>query len=214
MKKILTLVLIILSSHAFAQDSLKKYNASRIGITSSGMEVLGGWGIANLGTGAIWGWNTGATATVNVGGNVVYSTSYLTSQQTKYFFQMNTIWGAVNFGTALISFESFQKDKKKHLTAAETLKEQERIEKIFRINEGLDVAYLGVGIYLKLVGDHRNSPIMKGYGESIIMQGAFLLVFDGIMYHNEKGNGGKLRHFLEKHPMTFNGKQVGMIFNM
>jgi hypothetical protein len=195
MKKILTLVLIILGSHAFAQDSLKKYNNIRTETTTSGMAVLGSWGVVNLGVGAV-GWNSSTTS------------------ESRYFYQMNTIWGVVNFGTALLSYESLQNKKKKHLTAAETLQEQEKIEKIFRINEGLDVAYLGAGIYLKLVGDHRNSPIMKGYGESVIMQGTFLLIFDGIMYHNEKGNGGKLRHFLEKHPVTFNGKQVGMIFNM
>jgi len=195
MKKILTLALIILGSHAFAQDSLKNYNNKRIETTTSGMAVLGGWGVLNLGVGAVE-WNASTTPT------------------SRYFYQMNTVWGLVNFGTALLSYESFQKDKKKHLTAAETLKEQERIEKVFRINEALDVAYLGAGIYLKLVGDHRNSPIMKGYGESIIMQGSFLLIFDGIMYHNEKANGDKLRHFFEKHPITFNGKQVGMIFNM
>jgi len=34
------------------------------------------------------------------------------------------------------------------------------------------------------------------------------------MYHAEKGNGTKLRNFLEKHPITFDGKRVGMVFNM
>jgi hypothetical protein len=76
------------------------------------------------------------------------------------------------------------------------------------------VAYIGVGTYLKLAGDSRNSPIMKGYGSSILIQGGFLLIFDGLMYHAEKGNGTKLRQFLEKHPVTFDGKRVGMVFNM
>lgn len=195
MKKLFTLILIIFCSHAFAQDSLKKFNTMRINTTSSGMEVLGGWGVVNLASGAV-GWpNSG-------------------SPEARYFFQMNTIWGGINFGTALLSYASIQKDRRKHLTAAETLKEQQRIEKIFRINEYLDVAYIGAGAYLRIAGDSRHSPIMKGYGESIIMQGAFLLVFDGLMYKAEKGNGTKLRTFLEKHPITFDGKRVGMIFNM
>ena len=196
MKKALTIVvLIVFCSHASAQDSLKIYNQSRIRITSSGMEVLGGWGILNLGTGAI-GWANS------------------TNLESRYFFEMNTIWGVADFGVALIGYGGLQKQRKKTFTAAEILEEQKRIEKIFFINGILDVAYIGTGLYLKLEGDSRNSPIMKGYGESILMQGGFLLIFDGIMYQAEKTNGSKLRSFLEKHPVTFDGKRVGMIFNM
>jgi hypothetical protein len=195
MKKVLTIIFILICSHVFAQDSLKIYNQSRIRITSSGMEVLGGWGILNLGTGAL-GWSNSKTP------------------ETRYFFEMNTIWGAADFGAALIGYGGLQKQRKKNPTAAEALEEQKKIEKIFFINGVLDVAYIGTGLYLKLAGDSRNSAIMKGYGESVLMQGGFLLIFDGIMYHAEKTNGGKLRNFLEKHPVTFDGKRVGMIFNM
>src|ERR1700744_2203494 len=167
MKKALTIILIVLCSHVFAQDSLKIYNKSRIHITSSGMEVLGGWGILNLGTGAI-GWSNSKTP------------------ESRYFFEMNTFWGAADFGAALIGYGGLQKQRKKNLTAAETLEEQKKIEKIFFINGVLDVAYVGTGLYLKLAGDSRNSPIMKGYCESILRQGGFLLIFDGIMYHAEK----------------------------
>ena len=197
MKKIFTLVLALICFHAFAQqqDSLKKFNFARTQTTTSGMEVLGGWGILNLGTGAV-GW------------------SMSQGPEPRYFFQMNVIWGAVNFGSAVIGLTGVQNDKNKKLSAAETLKRQEKIEKIFRVNEILDVAYLGTGIYLKAVGSGRHSPIMQGYGESIIMQGTFLLIFDGLMYHAEKGNGSKLRTFLEKNPITFDGKRVGIILNM
>ena len=195
MKKTFTLILLLFCVHAFAQDSLKKFNTDRINLTSSGMEVLGGWGILNLGTGAI-GWTNASTS------------------EARYFFQMNTVWGGVNFGVALLSYGSLQKDRKKHLTAAKSLKEQEKIEKIYFINGCLDVAYIGTGLYLKLAGDSRNSPMMKGYGESLLIQGGFLLIFDGIMYRAEKKNGSKLRQFLEKNPITFDGKRIGIIFNM
>jgi hypothetical protein len=195
MKKISTILLILFCTHAFAQDSLKYYNKLRINTTSSGMEVLGGWGIVNLGTGAI-GWSSS------------------TNHELRYFFQMNTAWGAVNFGTALLGYAGTQKYKKKNLTAAETLEQQKRLENIFLINGAFDIVYVGTGAYLKLVGDSRNSPIMKGYGESLLMQGGFLLLFDGLMYHAEKANGTKLRNFLEKHPVSFNGRRIGMVFNM
>ena len=159
------------------------------------MAVLGSWGVANLGVGAI-GWSSSR------------------SNESRYFYQMNTIWGSANFVTALIGYTGLQNNKKKHLTAAETLKEQEKIEKIFLVNGAFDIAYIGTGLYLKLAGDSRNSPIMKGYGESILLQGGFLLIFDGLMYKAEKQNGSKLRHFLEKNPITFDGRKVGIIFNM
>jgi hypothetical protein len=211
MKKLCTLLLLIISCHAFAQqDSLKAYNAERVRITSNGMEYLGGWGILNLGTG-VFGWSKSLSFTTTVNG--VSTTSYA-GPETRYFFQMNTIWGSANFITALLTYTGLQNNKNKKLTAAQTSQEQERIEKIFKVNMYLDVVYLGAGTYLKVVGDSRNSPIMKGYGESVLLQGGFLLLFDGLMLHAEKQHGNKLRNFLEKHPMTFDGKRVGIIFNM
>jgi hypothetical protein len=195
MKKVFTLILIFFCAHAFAQDSLKNFTTARINTTSSGMGVLMGWGALNLGTGAI-GWANSTTP------------------ESRYFFKMNSIWGVVNFGTGLLSYGALQKERKKHYTAAETLREQERIQKVFLINGAFDIAYLGVGAYLKLAGDSRHSPIMKGYGESVLIQGAFLLIFDDLMYHAEKNNGSKLRHFLEKNPVTFTGRNVGIQLNM
>jgi hypothetical protein len=195
MKKVFTLILVLFCKHAFAQDSLKNYTNMRIHNTSSGMGVLGGWGALNLASGAI-GWSNSTT------------------NESRYFFEMNTIWGAANFGTALVTYAGLQRERKKHYTAAEELQRQEKLKKIFLVNGAFDIVYLGAGAYLKIAGDSRNSPIMKGFGESVLIQGAFLLIFDGAMYHAEKGNESKLRTFLEKHPITFDGKRVGIVFNM
>ena len=216
MKKVLTIILLIISCHAFAQqDSLKKYNAERVRITSNGMEYLGGWGLLNLGTGAYLNWGSGTkTITVTVGGSQVPERVSSISPELKYFGEMNTIWGSVDFVTALLGYTGTQNNKNKKLTPAQTLHEQERIEKIFKINMYLDVVYLGAGTYLKLAGDSRNSPMMKGYGESVLLQGGFLLLFDGLMLHSEKTHGDKLRSFFEKHPITFDGRRVGITFKM
>ena len=141
MKKTFTILLILLSAAVFAQDSLKYYNKLRINTTSSGMEVLGGWGIINLGSGAIWGWNNkNVYGYANLGGTQL-ATSNGISREGQYFFQMNTIWGAVDFGTALIGYANIQKYRRKTLTAAQTLEEQKKLEKIFLINGALDIAY-------------------------------------------------------------------------
>jgi len=196
MKKLLTLLFVIIGLQAFAQnDSLKYYNKLRMNTTANGMEILGAWGLVNTGGSAL-GWANSATP------------------QARYFYQMNTIWGSVDFLTALLGYTGTKNMSNKNLSAAEILKQQERIEKIFKINSYFDIAYLGAGAYLTIAGNSRNSDQMKGYGESVILQGGFLLIFDSLMYKAEKGNGTRLRHFLEKHPITFNGRQVGIIFEM
>jgi hypothetical protein len=127
---------------------------------------------------------------------------------------MTSIWGSVDFVTAILGYTGTQNGKNKKFTAAQTLQEQERIEKIFKVNSYFDLGYLGAGLYLTVAGSSRNSPIMKGYGEAVLMQGGFLLIFDELMYKSEKTHSDKLRNFLEKHPIGFDGRRVGIIFNM
>jgi hypothetical protein len=195
MKKIFTLFLILFCSQAFSQDSLRYFNKSRNQITQTGMTVLGSWGLANVGIGAA-GW-----ANSKGGAN-------------KYFYQMDVIWGGTNLGLAILGYTNARKNKDKALNASETLKEQKKLEQIFLINGGLDLVYIGTGIYLKHRGDTHNSGQLKGYGPSIILQGAFLLLFDGTMYTSERNNGNKLRHFLEKNPVTFDGRHIGIIYHL
>lgn len=194
MKKLSILILLSISYSAFAQDSLQTLNYSRNRIKTTGMEVLGGWGISNIAIGGI-GW-----------GNTMGST--------KYFYQMNTLWGVVNLGVAIAGFTSTRKNRNQQLTPAESLKEQHQTEKIFLINGGLDVVYMGTGFYLKHRGDMKNSDQLKGYGPALILQGAFLLLFDVAMYSTEKHNGNKLKRFLDNHPVTFDGNKVGMVIKL
>jgi hypothetical protein len=194
MKKIYTAILVLICSCAFAQDSLKNFNYARNRITSTGMEVLGSWAIANIGTGAI-GWANSAGGT------------------NKYFYQMNVLWNTANLGAAILGFTGAQKDKNRQHSASETLREQQKIEKIFLVNGGLDLVYIGTGLYLEHRGDDKNSNLVKGYGSSIIVQGVFLLLFDGTMYSAQRHNGNKVRRFLERNPISFNGRSIGMIVN-
>ena len=109
MKKIFALLLILSCKHAFAQDSLNSFNYSRNNITKTGMKVLGSWGVANLGVGAI-GW-----ASAN-------------NKTNKYFYQMSTLWGAVNTGVAILGFTGAQRNMKQQLNGADNLKAQQAIE--------------------------------------------------------------------------------------
>jgi hypothetical protein len=194
MKKLIILIFTAAFYNGHAQDTLKTLNFNREHIKKTGMEVLGAWAIANLATGTI--------------------ASFNTTGSTRYFHQMNAIWNVVNLGAAISGFINAAKNTNQPLTAIESLKEQRKIENIFLINGGLDLVYIGTGIYLNNRGNSHNNDKLKGYGSGIILQGAFLLLFDGTMYASEKSNGNKLRRFLEKNPVIFDGKKVGMILNI
>ena len=65
----------------------------------------------------------------------------------------------------------------------------------FLINGGLDVGYISAGIYLNARGHNHDNAQLKGYGTSVIMQGFFLLLFDGTMYKLHRTNGNKFSRF-------------------
>lgn len=160
----------------YSQDSLQSFNIVRNRITLTGMKVLGSWGIANIGVGAV-GWASAGGAN-------------------KYFYQMNTFWGAINTGVAALGYFGAQRKMNMQLTAAQTLQTQQKVEKIFLVNAGLDLGYTGVGAYLQNRGNSRSNAKLKGFGSSVIMQGIFLAVFDATMYKLQKNNGNKLRKAL------------------
>ncbi len=194
MKKLFALALSFICCTAYAQDSLKYYNQSREQIKTTGMKVLGGWAVGNIVVGGI--------------------SSYNTTGQTKYFHQMNALWNIINLGVATAGYISSTKNKGKDFTVEQTLSEQRKSEKIFLINGGLDLLYIGGGLYLNNRGNNNNDDKLKGYGSSIIMQGVFLLLFDSVMYTSEKHNGKKLAQFLQKNPITFDGQKVGMVIHL
>jgi hypothetical protein len=150
-----------------AQDipELKEFNSIRVDYNQKGMLILGSWAIGNL----IWG-GVGVSNT---------------SGETKAFHQMNMYWNTVNL--AIAGFGYWQASKELPGTDFwTTMEAQQGIEKILLVNAGLDLAYLAGGMYLKERGIRKSNERLIGFGKSVILQGAFLLVFDGVMYgfHN------------------------------
>jgi hypothetical protein len=190
MKNILLLFLFLsISSEILSQNlTLSTFNQERIDLNHKGMTVLGSWAGANLLTNSI--------LLVNSSGS------------DKYFYQMNVYWNLVNGALAGLGILQAKKNQGE-LTAFQALEEQNSTEKVFLINAGLDVAYVMTGVYLleKSKNSTDNQDMLKGYGQSVILQGGFLLLFDGIMYgvhhaHLKKGNA------IFEH-LTFSGNQIG-----
>lgn len=147
----------------FAQNitELQDFNEIRISYNEKGMLILGGWAVGNM----IWG---GIAAGQ-------------TSGQTRAFHQMNMYWNSVNL--LIAGFGYWQATKENPGTDFwATMDAQQSMEKILLFNAALDVAYIAGGMYLKERGLRIDKDKFVGFGRSIILQGAFLLTFDAVMY--------------------------------
>ena len=191
MKNFLFLALIVFATPAFSQNSLQEINEKRIEINITGMKVLGGWALANM---AI--------------GSVAY---FSLSGKKKYFNQMNVMWNVVNLGLATAGYFGAKADLNQQLSLAKSINDQNKIEQILLLNAGLDVGYMAAGLYLNERGLRKSSDRLQGYGQSLILQGAFVLVFDGAMYAIHKNNGNGFSKILDKASFSFDGRQVGLL---
>jgi hypothetical protein len=169
----LLLLFFLVSFSAEAQEiaDLVRFNQTRLDYNQSGMLILGAWALVNL----IWG---GVAARQSTG-------------QTKAFHQMNAYWNLVNL--AIAAFGCWQASQEVlGLAFWESVSAQHSIEKILLLNAGLDLGYLAMGGYLMERGRRKEKEQWVGFGKSIVLQGAFLLVFDVILYGFHHRHGAEL----------------------
>jgi len=168
MKKTL-LLLIFLPLFVLAQDvvpSLKEFEDTKYEINRTGMLVLGGWALANIVSGT--------------------TLSFTTKGEAKYFNQFNALWNTVNLGLALNGLFNTGTDS---LSLLNSVTGHQTLQNIFVLNAGLDLAYIAAGLFLKEKAKNSDKKdILTGYGNSLLVQGAFLLVFDAAMYFIHQNN--------------------------
>ncbi|XZF13764.1 DUF6992 family protein [Chitinophagaceae bacterium MMS25-I14] len=169
MQKIILLsVTAIVSFCASAQQrntsAFDSLNTSRIKTNETGMKVLGAWSVANIITG-------------------VPGCFIAKDKEWKSFHGMNTAWGVVNLGISAMGFMGARKELQANYTATDGLHRYEANKRLFLINAGLDVSYVASGALLLALADKQtDAATCRGFGKSVIMQGLFLLIFDGTMY--------------------------------
>jgi len=169
---ILSIALLVAGLYAQAQEGLQQFNQERLHINQTGFTFLCGWAVANLGVGLIF-------QSKAVG-------------ETRYFRQMNAIWGGVNLLIAVPAYINARRGGA-DLSLDASIRAQASIEKIFILNAGLDSAYLaGSAWFLEKANNSTNPGKYRGYGKSILMQGAFLLLFDAVMFTTHNRHGKKL----------------------
>lgn len=167
---------LLLSIGAPAQAPLNPtptaFNTERTALDHRAMNVLATWALANVAAG---------TALTLAG-----------EGQSKPFGQMTLGWGAVNLG--IVAALKLGKGRAVPTDRAGTVRTQLATENIYLFNAGLDVAYLASGFWMLEHAKTRNTQADyqqdKGFGKGLLVQGGFLLLFDGLMYraHHRHGN--------------------------
>lgn len=114
--------------------------------------ILLGWGTANM-----------------VSGVALLGSEY------RDFGVMNASWGAINTGIALLALRSARQAGNAAPSHGEMLRDEQQFNRIVALNTGLDVAYMVAGLAMMREGQ---SSMIRQYGTSVLVQGAFLFVYD------------------------------------
>ncbi|MDZ7658386.1 DUF6992 family protein [Fodinibius sp.] len=186
---LLTALLFLVVAQSPAQtlsDSLTSFNEQRINLNTNGMYVLSGWALTNIAVGSIG--------------------YFKSTGSTKYLHQMNVGWNIVNLaiaGGAL--YQSSQVDPTS-FTLAQSIAEAKSIENILLLNMGLNVGYIATGGFMWERGLRKTNNRLVGYGQSLIIQGGFLLLFDSTLYLLNRSNNEQLQSIIET--ISIQGSQL------
>jgi hypothetical protein len=189
MRKALLFIGLLLCKSTFGQvtDFQKEFNS----INESLMLGLGSYAVANF---------------------AISGAGYFSSEDeyTKRFHEMNVMWNTVNIGLALPGYIKARRGGQP-MTREEILKAQKKTESIFLVNDVLDVGYIAAGIWMREVAPNKldQEDLFKGYGNSLILQGSFLLVFDALAYYIHHNHGKELPA-LEKVSLSTSVGGVGL----
>lgn len=173
-----------------AQDintALLDFNQARIDHQRTAMLTLGGWAVANIATG------------LSLRGSAEGST--------KHFHEMNALWNVVNLGIAGVGYYAVTRENHDAMDSFATIQEHYKFEKVLLLNAGLDVGYLLGGLYLteRAKRPGVNTDQFRGFGQSIMLQGGFLFLFDLVNYFIASGRTEDMRLFLGR-----TGEGLGM----
>ena len=159
---LLSLALSLALGAAEPDGSLEGWNRERLTTSRVGMFVLGGWAVANMGVGA-------------------FGVGLERDERLRFFLLGNLVWNAVNLGLSLATLIREWNANPAAVDARQSLLESEGAEKVFFINASLDVAYLATAAFLWQRGDATGDARLVGLGQALLLQGAFLAVFDTTM---------------------------------
>lgn len=148
----------------FGQNNHQTFYKQSLKTNNTGMYILGSWALANMVAGG-YGWSQ-------------------TTGQTKYFHQINFFWNTVNLSIAGFALYSSLSTDINILSSTEMMEKHIKTENLYLINAGLDVLYVGTGFLLNHLATKKPNrhDLLKGFGNSVILQGSFLFIFDLVLW--------------------------------
>jgi hypothetical protein len=158
-------------------DSLfRDFHLDRMKINETAMLVLGGWAVGNI--------------LVGTYGNFCQRHPFgKASGEAKYFHQFNAMWNVVNLGIAAFGYFNAVNSDPSSMTKLEIIKDFNSLQNFLLLNAGLDVAYIATGLYLKERSKNSlSAERLRGYGNSLLLQGGFLLLFDVSLFFIHQNN--------------------------
>ncbi|MGV3621949.1 MAG: DUF6992 family protein [Archangium sp.] len=153
---------LVLSLTLSAPFELGAWNQERITTQRVGFGVLGAWAVGNLTVGTI------AALRSN-------------DERDAWFHLGNALWNTVNLGLAIAGFAMQWNADPNAFDAKQSLRESSSSATIFGVNGGIDVGYVATGAFLWQRGLAEHDSKLVGMGQALILQGAFLFVFDVVM---------------------------------
>jgi hypothetical protein len=172
MKNFLTIFLIIFFATVISaqqENIIAAFGLNHQKINSSAMLVLGGWAVGNILLGTY--------------GN------FKANGEAKYFNQFNAMWNVVNLGIATFGYFNAVNSDPSQITNLAIIKDFNSLQNFLLLNAGLDVAYIATGLYLKERSKNSSSAErLRGYGNSLLLQGGFLLLFDVSLFFIHQNN--------------------------
>jgi hypothetical protein len=194
-KVLLSAILIGASLKSFSQKTdLAKFEKERVRYSKNAMVALAGWSVANI-----------------VGSGIATDTR---NKEMRNFHQMNVMWGGINLAIAGLAYWGAGREKIDNPTLESVQKHQRKIEKTYLINLGLDVVYVGSGLLMNKTSDNQKNPEkFKGYGNSIMVQGGFLLLYDAVMYATHRKHGKLLKGMGDKVTLNAGPGAVSLTYN-
>jgi hypothetical protein len=100
----------------------------------------------------------------------------------RFFFQMSWAWGLVNGAIAGFGIADAFSEAPSKLGYLESVDQARATELAYLVNGALDLSYMAVGAWLWERGLRARDARLEGYGQALVLQGAFLLAFDGAMF--------------------------------
>jgi hypothetical protein len=161
------------SSNAELSDISLRFDQRMLRLSEVHALVLGCWAFLNVALG-------GVCTFLNTGG-----------LWTLTFYTMNLSWGVINGGVAVFVYTHTKKSSAKPKALLRRLGLQRHVEKVLLFNAGLDMAFIvgGWALYQRAsITDVVYPDLWKGFGTSVLVQGAYLLIQDSIFYYLHQAN--------------------------